>query len=135
MLFGPEHVERYVETDGEEGHDWQGSTVLILTTTGRRSGEERKNPLLYQQHGGDYLIVGSKGGWDHPPAWYLNLEANPEVGVQVKDDRFRARARTATAEEKPEMWKTMTAAWPAYDDYQANTEREIPVVMLERLES
>ena len=134
MLFGPEHVERYEATDGEEGHDWEGSTVLILTTTGRRSGQERKNPLIYQQHEGDYLIVGSKGGWDHPPAWFLNLEANPEVGVQVKGDRFRARARTATAEEKPELWKKMTATWPQYDEYQASTEREIPLVVLERLD-
>lgn len=133
MLFGQEHVDRYVETDGEEGHDWEeGTTVLILTTTGRKSGEERSTPLIYQPHGDDYLVVASKGGADEPPSWYLNIETQPEVTVQVKDDRFAARARTATADEKPDMWRTMTATWPAYDEYQQQTDREIPVVVLER---
>jgi deazaflavin-dependent oxidoreductase (nitroreductase family) len=132
MLFGQKHVERYQATGGEEGHDWQGTTTLILTTTGRRSGRERATPLIYQQHGDDYLVVASNGGADEPPAWYSNLDADPDVKVQVKADRFRARARTAGADEKPEMWRTMTAAWPAYDRYQKKTEREIPVVVLER---
>jgi len=132
MLFGQEHVDRYVATDGEEGHDWQGTTVLILTTTGRRSGEPRTTPLIYQPYGEDYLVVASKGGADEPPAWYLNLEAQPDVEVQIKGDRFAARARTATADEKPDMWQRMAATWPAYDDYQRKTEREIPVVVLER---
>lgn len=132
MLFGEEHVRRYRETDGEEGHDWQGTTALVLTTKGRRSGEARDAPLIYQPHGDDYLVVASKGGADDPPAWYLNLEADPAVEVQVKGDRFRARARTATPDERSEMWPTMTAVWPAYDEYQQKTEREIPIVVLER---
>jgi deazaflavin-dependent oxidoreductase (nitroreductase family) len=132
MLFGQEHVDRYVATGGEEGHEWQGTTTLILTTKGRRSGEQRSTPLIYGRHGDAYLVVASKGGADEPPAWYLNLSEDPEVTVQVKDDRFRARARTATADEKPEMWRTMVAEWPSYDEYQASTEREIPVVVLER---
>ena len=97
MLFGKKHVERYEATGGEEGHDWQGTTTLILTTTGRRSGEQRPTPLIYQQHGDAYLVVASDGGADQPPAWYRNLEADPEVHVQVKADRFPARARDATA--------------------------------------
>lgn len=133
MLFGDEHVRRYEETDGEEGHDWQGTTALILTTKGRRSGEPRKTPLIYQPHGDDYLVVASKGGADSPPAWFLNLEADNEVGVQVEGDRFKARARMAEPGEKPEMWTKMTAAWPAYDEYQEKTDREIPVVVLERI--
>lgn len=132
MLFGQEHVDRYVETNGEEGHEWQGTTALILTTTGRRSGEPRSTPLIYQEHDGAYLVVASKGGADEPPAWYRNLEQEPEVTVQVKADRFPARARVAAAGEKGEMWKKMTAAWPAYDEYQEKTDREIPVVVLER---
>ena len=132
MLFGQEHVKRYQQTDGAEGHEWRGTTVLILTTTGRRSGEQRSTPLIYQQHGDDYVVVASKGGAPEHPAWYLNLEANPEANVQVLGDRFRARARTASAEEKPELWRIMSAAWPAYDDYQRNTGRDIPVVVLER---
>ncbi|HYZ55503.1 MAG TPA: nitroreductase family deazaflavin-dependent oxidoreductase [Streptosporangiaceae bacterium] len=131
MLFGDEHVKRYEETDGAEGHDWQGTTTLILTTTGRKSGTQRKSALIYQKHGNDYLVVASKGGADEPPAWYLNLAANPDVQVQVKGDKFAARARTATAAEKPEMWRLMATAWPAYDEYQQKTKREIPVVVLE----
>ena len=132
MLFGQEHVDRYLETDGEEGHDWNGTTALIITTTGRKSGEDRSTPLIYQEHDGAYLIVASKGGADEPPAWLLNLEDKPEITVQVKADRFPARARVAEAQEKPEMWKKMTAAWPAYDEYQEKTDREIPVVVLKR---
>ena len=133
MLFGKEHVERYLATDGEEGHDWQrGTHVLILTTKGRRSGEQRSTPLIYGRHGDDFLVVASKGGAPDHPAWYRNIEADPHVTVQVKGDRFAARARTAGDDEKPAMWKTMTETWPAYDDYQKKTERSIPVVVLER---
>ena len=133
MLFGEEHVKRYVETDGEVGHDWQdGVPVLILTTTGRRSGEERPTPLIYGRDGDDYLIVASKGGAPEPPAWYSNLSEDPDVQVQVKADRFPARARDATPEEKPDLWRRMAEIWPAYDEYQGKTDREIPVVVLER---
>jgi deazaflavin-dependent oxidoreductase (nitroreductase family) len=133
MLFGQEHVDRYRATDGEEGHEWQGTVTLLLTTKGRKSGEERTTPLIYGCNGDDYLIVASKGGADAPPAWYLNIQENPDdVEIQVKGDRFKVRARDAGPDEKPEMWKTMTAEWPAYDEYQEKTDREIPVVVLER---
>jgi deazaflavin-dependent oxidoreductase (nitroreductase family) len=131
-LFGPEHVRRYRETDGEVGHEWNGTSILLLTTTGRRSGQERTNALIYGRHGDDYLVVASKGGSDRPPGWFVNLQAQPEVEVQVKGERFRAHARTATPEERPEMWAEMVHYWPAYDDYQSKTSREIPVVVLER---
>lgn len=131
MLFGAEHVEKYEETDGETGHDWQGTTVLILETTGRKSGDQRKTPLIYQKHGGDYLLVASKGGADEPPAWFLNLQDDPSAQVQIKADKFDVKARVATDSEKPEMWETMTATWPQYDEYQEKTDRQIPVVVLE----
>jgi len=132
FLFGQEHVDRYLATDGEEGHDWLDTQVLLLTTRGRKSGELRTLPLIYGVRGDDYLVVASNGGSRRPPAWYRNLEEDPGVEVQVKGDRFKARARDATPDEKPEMWRTMTAEWPAYDDYQKRTEREIAVVVLER---
>jgi deazaflavin-dependent oxidoreductase (nitroreductase family) len=132
MLFGDQHVERYEATDGAEGHEWEGTQALILTTVGRKSGEERKSALIYAEHDGKQLIVASKGGAPEPPAWYLNLQAQPEVQVQVKGDRFTARARDATPEEKPELWKIMVGEWPAYDEYQTKTDRQIPVVVLER---
>jgi deazaflavin-dependent oxidoreductase (nitroreductase family) len=133
MLFGEEHVDRYRATDGVEGHEWQGAKTLLLTTVGRRSGEPRTTPLIYAPYGdGGYTIVASKGGSDTPPAWYLNLSEQPEVEVQVLGDVFKAHARTASADEKPEIWRTMAGVWPAYDDYQRRTDREIPVVILER---
>ncbi|QXJ26011.1 nitroreductase family deazaflavin-dependent oxidoreductase [Actinomadura graeca] len=131
MLYGKEHVERYQETDGEEGHEWQGTVTLLLTTTGRRSGKRRTTPLIYQREGDAYLVVASNGGADEAPAWYRNLEADPTAHVQVKGEKFTARARNATPEEKPAYWEKMTAVWPAYDDYQRKTGREIPVVVLE----
>jgi deazaflavin-dependent oxidoreductase (nitroreductase family) len=133
-LYGQEHIDRYVATDGEEGHDWNGTQALLLTTTGRKTGQERISPLIYGRHGDDYLIVASKGGADDPPAWYVNLEANPSVTVQDRGDVFKAVARTATDEEKPELWTIMTGDWPDYDEYQTKTERPIPVVVLERVE-
>jgi deazaflavin-dependent oxidoreductase (nitroreductase family) len=136
-LFGQEHVDRYVATDGAEGYDWRGTTILVLTTTGRKSGAERTHALIYRDwtlaDGTDaYLIVASKGGADAPPAWYVNLQAQPNVHIQVKGDRFAAHARNATPEEKPAMWAHMLEVWPAYADYQRKTEREIPVVVLQR---
>ena len=133
QLFGDQHVRRYRETDGEHGHDWRGASILLLTTTGRRSGEQRTHALIYGRDGEDYLVVASKGGSDKPPGWFANLQANPEVEVQVLGDRFRAHARLATPEEKPRMWAEMVSHWPAYDEYQQRTSREIPVVVLERL--
>jgi deazaflavin-dependent oxidoreductase (nitroreductase family) len=132
MLFGPDHVEKYRETDGEVGHDWQGTTALILTTKGRKSGESRSTPLIYGRNGDDYLIVASMGGAPRHPQWYLNLQADPEVELQVKGDRFKARARTATEEEKPALWETMVGKWAPYEGYQEKTDRAIPVVVLER---
>lgn len=130
MLFGKEHVDRYIATDGEEGHEWQGTITLLLTTTGRRSGEPRTTPLIYQPYGDDFLIVASRGGADTHPAWYLNLQQNPDVTVQIRGDRFAARARTAAPAEKPDMWRVMAATWPKYDEYQRKTDRDIPVVVL-----
>jgi deazaflavin-dependent oxidoreductase (nitroreductase family) len=131
MLFGQEHVDRYVATDGEEGHDWQDTHTLLLTTKGRRSGEARTLPLIYGRHGDDYLIVASLGGAPRHPWWYENLLEDPEVEIQVKGDKMRARARTATPDEKAELWPIMTKEWPAYDEYQKKTDRDIPVVVVQ----
>jgi deazaflavin-dependent oxidoreductase (nitroreductase family) len=131
-LVGEEHVRRYRETGGEVGHVWKrGSHILLLTTTGNRTGALRTVPLIYGRDGENYVIVASKGGAPHHPAWYVNLSAHPAVEVQVKDEVFPARARTATAEQRARLWPMMTAAWPLYDDYQARTDREIQVVVLE----
>jgi deazaflavin-dependent oxidoreductase (nitroreductase family) len=135
-LYGKEHIDRYLATDGEEGYYWrEGTTILLLFTRGRKSGTERVHALIYRELGENaYLIVASKGGAPEPPEWYLNLKADPEVEVQIKGDRFRVQARDAGPDEKSDMWRHMVEVWPHYDEYQAKTEREIPVVVLERTE-
>jgi deazaflavin-dependent oxidoreductase (nitroreductase family) len=132
-LFGQEHVDRYVETDGEVGFIWNGVRILILTTTGRRSGEQRSTPLIFGRDGESYVIVASKAGQPQHPGWYFNLSEQPEVQLQVKGDRFRARARTAEGEERERLWTLMNEIWPQYDEYQTKTTRQIPVVVLDRL--
>ena len=128
-----DHVRRYTESDGEDGHIWNGVPTLLLTTTGRRSGRSFTTPLIYGRHGDSYVVVASKGGAPRHPDWYMNLSENPEVGLQVAADRFTARARTADPDEKPAVWATMAEIWPEYDLYQTRTSREIPVVILERI--
>jgi len=130
-LFGDEHVRRYRETDGEVGYLWNGAPCLVLTTT-RKSGDPRDTALIFGQDGDAYLLVASKGGAPDHPWWYRDLAARPAVELQVRGDRFPAVARTASAEEKARLWPKMTAVWPSYDDYQANTDRDIPVVIIER---
>jgi deazaflavin-dependent oxidoreductase (nitroreductase family) len=129
-LVGPEHVRRYRETDGEVGYIWNDVPIILLTTTGRRSGESRTNALIFGRDGDDYLVVASMGGAPTHPNWYLNLMANPRVGVQVKAEKLEATARTAEAAEKGRLWKIMTDVWPNYDVYQSRTDRVIPVVVL-----
>jgi deazaflavin-dependent oxidoreductase (nitroreductase family) len=128
-----EHVRRYQATEGADGHMWNGVPILLLTTTGRKSGKRFTTPLIYGQDGDRYLIVGSRGGADHHPQWYHNLVAKPDIEVQVLGDKFKARARAADAQEKPGLWKTMTRVWPNYDEYQTRTKREIPLVIIERV--
>lgn len=132
-LYGQEHVRRYRETGGEVGHIWkEGSTVLLLTTKGRKSGEDRTTPLIYVRDGDDYVIVASQGGAPEDPGWYRNLTKTPEVKLQVLDDVFTARARTAEGEEREKLWRKANEVWPHYDEYAQRTDRTIPVVVLER---
>lgn len=135
-----EHLRKYRETGGAEGHLFDASigggtglvTSLLLTTVGRRSGEKRTSPLFYGAVGDAYVIIGSKGGAATHPAWYLNLRANPIVEVQVAKEIFTARARVATGKEREQLWEHMVKVYPPYRDYQHKTKREIPVVVLER---
>lgn len=134
-LFGANHVERYRDTDGEVGYLWNGVPTLILTTTGRKSGEARDTPLICAADGdggNTYVVIASQGGAPTHPQWYHNLLANPQVRVQVKGDSFAATARIADGVERDRLWKLMADAWPSYDVYQSRTDRVIPVVILER---
>lgn len=135
-LFGDEHVRRYRETHGEVGHAWRnGTTILLLTTTGRTSGEKRTAPLIYVKDGDHHVIIASKGGAPENPGWFKNIEKTPEVEIQVKGEVFRARARVATGDERTRLFEKARQSWPDYAEYVKRTPREIPVVVLERITS
>jgi deazaflavin-dependent oxidoreductase (nitroreductase family) len=131
-LRGEEHVRVYRETKGETGYLWNGATILLLTTKGRKSGEPRTIAIIYRQVGDGQVIIASKGGSPVHPAWYLNLLDDPNAEVQIKGETFKARARTAQSPEREELWAKAIEQWPAFDTYQSRTERKIPVVVLER---
>ena len=132
-LFGDEHVRSYLETNGEIGYRWkEDAPIAILFTTGRTTGEQRTNPLIFGRDGDDVVLVASKGGAPDDPGWYRNLQANPEAEIQVMGDRWPVRARVAVGEERERLWEKMAEIWPHYDEYATRTDREIPVVVLER---
>lgn len=134
-----DHLARYLATDGADGY-WADFTEvggpakapnLILTVTGRRSGKAHSHGLIYGEEDGRYVIVGSKGGAPAHPAWYLNLLANPDVQVQIRERKFRARARVASGDERERLWRMMSGLYSGYADVQQKTDREFPVVVLE----
>lgn len=129
-----DHIQTYVESDGKKGHRWRGLTTLLLTVRGRKSGKLRRTALIYGQDGANYLLVASNGGADNHPLWYLNLVENPEVELQVGADKFVARARTASPDEKARLWPIMSKLFPQYDSYQKKASkagRDIPLVIVE----
>ena len=126
------HIQSYVSTDGEDGHEFRnGAPILLVSVLGRKSGVWRRHALIYGRSGESYVIVASKGGAPEHPQWYPNLVAEPTVHVQVKGEKFTARARTASGEEREALWNSMAEIWPDYNDYQTKTSREIPVVVLD----
>jgi deazaflavin-dependent oxidoreductase (nitroreductase family) len=131
-LFGAEHVRVYRETGGERGYRWRGTTILLLTTRGRKSGQPRTTPLIHRTDGDRWVVVASKGGAPENPGWYENLRADADATIQVRDEVIEVRAEDAAGEERERLWSLMADVWPAYDDYQAKTDREIPVVVLSR---
>jgi deazaflavin-dependent oxidoreductase (nitroreductase family) len=129
--FIRQQVEQYEATGGAEGGTLEGKPVVILTTKGRRSGKIRKTPLMRVEHDGTYAVVASLGGAPQHPVWYHNLTEHPDATVQDGPDVYAVRAREAQGEERDEWWGYATEAWPPYDDYQAKTDRVIPVLVLE----
>jgi F420H(2)-dependent quinone reductase len=127
-----EQVRLYESTEGKEGGTLEGAPCVILTTKGRKSGKLRKSALMRIEHDGVYAVVASMGGAPKHPVWYLNVVANPDVTLQDGATVLDLRARTASPEEKRHWWPRLTAVWPAYSEYQSKTERDIPVVLLER---
>ncbi len=126
-----DHVERYVATDGADGFEFHGAKCVILTTMGRKSGKIRRSPVVRVRDGDRYLAVASMGGSPRHPGWYLNLLEDPSVTIQDRAEIHHLTARTATAAEKAALWPKAVEQWPDYDDYQARTERDIPLIVCE----
>jgi deazaflavin-dependent oxidoreductase (nitroreductase family) len=133
-----DHLARYLATDGADGYLWDASIgggkgmvpTLLLSTVGRKSGKVLTLPLIFGRSGPNYVVVASKGGAPAHPAWYLNLETNPEVQVQVKAEKFKAQAHTANGAERAALWAKMVEIYAPYAQYQTKTDRQIPVVVL-----
>jgi deazaflavin-dependent oxidoreductase (nitroreductase family) len=121
----------YRLSGGKIAGSMKGAPILLLTTTGRKTGKTRVTPLLYLRDGENLVLVASKGGSLSHPVWFLNLEANPDVDVEVGRTRERRRARRATSEERERLWPKVVEMYRGYADYQAKTTREIPLVILE----
>jgi deazaflavin-dependent oxidoreductase (nitroreductase family) len=132
QLFGDKHVRVYRETGGEQGYRWRGTEILLLNTTGHQSGKDRTMALIHRTDGDRFVVVASKGGAPEHPAWFVNLEADPDVSIQVRDEIIPVHASVAEGEERARLWSLMTEVWPDYDKYQTKTDREIPVVVLQR---
>src|SRR6195952_4350031 len=135
-----EHTNLYLNSGGKEGHMMKRPPPgypemevpsLLLTTTGRKSGEKYIFPLFYGDDRNSYIVVASKGGAPEHPGWYRNLVANPEVEVQVGTKKIKAKARTTSGAERERLWEKALKFWPPYADYAKKTEREIPVVVLD----
>jgi deazaflavin-dependent oxidoreductase (nitroreductase family) len=126
------HQAVYERSGGRVGANLGGRRMLLLTTKGRRSRARRTVALLYVEHGHELVVIGSKGGSDTPPAWLLNLDDEPRCEVQVGTERFKARARTTSGQERTRLWAKAVKEWPDYKRYQARTERQIPVVVLQK---
>jgi deazaflavin-dependent oxidoreductase (nitroreductase family) len=131
-LFGAEHVRAYRESGGERGYHWRGTTILLLTTTGRKTGEPRTTPLIHRTDGDTWVVIASKGGAPDDPDWYKNMQADPDAEIQVRDEVIPVVMSTAQGAERSRLWELMGEVWPDYDDYQAKTDREIPVVVFTR---
>lgn len=123
-------IEEFRTNAGKVGGMFEGAPMLLLTTTGAKSGLPRTSPLVYRNDDGRVFIFASKGGAPTNPAWYHNLVANPRVTVELGEERFEAKAEVITGSERDEIYAKQVAVMPGFGDYQANTERTIPVVEL-----
>jgi deazaflavin-dependent oxidoreductase (nitroreductase family) len=130
-LLNESHVAAYLETNGEKGGVWNGATAVLVTTKGRKSGEKRTIAIIGKQVGDNFVIIASKGGSPVHPLWYLNIQADPNVEIQYLGDKWEAIARTAESPEREQLWAEACTQWPAFNDYQARTDRRIPVVVIE----
>jgi deazaflavin-dependent oxidoreductase (nitroreductase family) len=125
-----EQTRTYLASNGAEGHENDGVRMLVLVTSGRKSGQPRRTLLIYDTSGDDFVLVASKGGSDEDPDWFKNLQSEPSVGVQAGAQRFTCQARLADPSERGHLWPQMVRIFPLYDEYSHKTDRQIPVVLL-----
>jgi deazaflavin-dependent oxidoreductase (nitroreductase family) len=125
-------IDEFRANDGRVGGNFEGAPLLLLHTKGAKTGIERVSPMMYQDLGdGRIAVFASKAGADTNPAWYLNLQANPEVSAEIGAGSRELRARTASPEEREPIWERQKTDYPGFADYEARTDRVIPVVILE----
>ena len=126
-----DHIRRYLSTDGADGHLENGLPCLVMTTLGKKTGEPRQAAMIYGEDNGRFVVIGSKGGSDTPPAWFVNLMATGGGFIQVANQRYCVRASIAEGAEREQLWQKMSAIFPMYLEYQQKTERLLPVVILQ----
>jgi deazaflavin-dependent oxidoreductase (nitroreductase family) len=131
--FNRDLIAEFRANGGQVTGPFAGATLLLLNTTGAKSGEPRTNPLVYSKVGDDYVIIASKGGAPTNPDWYYNLLAHPDAFIELPGETFQVRARVAVGDERRQLFDAQAAQMPGFKDYEAKTEREIPVVVLERI--
>ena len=132
--FNEKIIEEFRANGGKVGGPFEGAPLLLLHTTGAKTGRTRVKPLAYRRDGDRLVVFGTKGGAPTNPEWYYNIRANPRVTVEVGSDRFEADARVAPPDERDRIWRLQTQEVPVMADYQEKTDRTIPVVILERVE-
>ena len=126
-------IEEFRANDGKLGGNFEGAPMLLLHSTGAKSGQERVNPMMYQQVGDDLAVFASKAGADTNPDWFHNLRANPDATVEIGTETVAVRARVADDEERAPIWETQKERYPGFAEYEQKTDRVIPVVILERV--
>jgi deazaflavin-dependent oxidoreductase (nitroreductase family) len=126
-------IDEFRTNGGNVTGIFENAPLLLLTTTGAKSGEPRTSPVVYTRDGEAYVVIASRGGSPNNPAWYHNLVAHPTVTVEVPGETFSARARVATGDERDRLWRAQADLMPTFDEYQAKTTRQIPVIVLERV--
>jgi deazaflavin-dependent oxidoreductase (nitroreductase family) len=131
--FNEKIIDEFRANGGKVGGAFEGSPLLLLQTTGAKTGRTRVKPLVYRRDGDRLVVFGTKGGSPTHPEWYHNVRANPRVTVEVGSDRFEADARVAPPDERDRLWRLQTQDVPVFADYQKRTDRTIPVVILERV--
>lgn len=131
--FNQSIIEEFRANDGKVGGPFEGGTLLLLTTTGAKSGQPRLSPLAYTTDGDRYVIIASKGGAPTNPDWYYNLLAHPIATIEVGSEKFQVRATVIEEPERSRLYAKMVEKMPGFAEYQRNTTRQIPVVVLERV--